>query len=81
MLRQPVGARRHAIVFPERVPEIIAVGGGVSGAGDFLIGPLNERVAKGSFFKKPTPVVKALLGNDAGLAGAALFGAETAPHR
>lgn len=62
-------------------PEIIAVGGGVSGAGDFLIVPLNERVAKGSFFKKPTPVVKALLGNDAGLAGAALFGAETAPHR
>lgn len=62
-------------------PEIIAVGGGVSGAGDFLIVPLNERVAKGSFFKKPTPVVKALLGNDAGIAGAALFGAETAPHR
>ena len=26
LLRQPVGARRHAIVFPERVPEIIAVG-------------------------------------------------------
>ena len=26
LLRQPVGARRHAIVFPERVSEIIAVG-------------------------------------------------------
>lgn len=62
-------------------PEIIAVGGGVSGAGDFLIVPLNERVAKGSFFKKPTPVVKALLGNDAGLAGAALFGAGTCLRR
>lgn len=53
-------------------PEVIAVGGGVSGAGDFLIRPLNERVAAGSFFREPTPIVKAFLENDAGLAGAAI---------
>lgn len=33
-------------------PEIIAVGGGVSGAGDFLIVPLNERDCKRQLFQK-----------------------------
>ncbi|MBR4636013.1 MAG: ROK family protein [Clostridia bacterium] len=58
-------------------PEMIAIGGGVSGAGDFLTEPLIELTAKQSFFRTPTPIVCAKLGNDAGLVGAALYGRET----
>lgn len=58
-------------------PEMIAIGGGVSGAGDFLTRPLIELTAKQSFFRTPTPIVCAKLGNDAGLVGAALYGNET----
>lgn len=54
-------------------PELIAIGGGVSGAGDFLILPLIMRTAKQSFFREPTMIVRAELGNDAGLVGAAAF--------
>lgn len=54
-------------------PQRIAIGGGVCGAGAFLLDPLNERTAKQSFFRIPTPVVKAKLGNDAGLVGAAMY--------
>ncbi|MBR6006615.1 MAG: ROK family protein [Clostridia bacterium] len=55
-------------------PQLIAIGGGVSGAGEFLLAPLNERTAKQSFFREPTPIVRAKLGNDAGLVGAAMYG-------
>gem|GEM_PF-42706 len=54
-------------------PERIAIGGGVCGAGEFLLEPLFEQTAKKSFFRIPTPIVKAELGNDAGLVGAALY--------
>ena len=53
-------------------PEIIALGGGVSLAGDFLYGPLTEKVEQKSFFKYAYKIVPAQLGNDAGMIGAAL---------
>ncbi|MBR0136300.1 MAG: ROK family protein [Clostridia bacterium] len=54
-------------------PQLIAIGGGVSGAGDYLIKPLIELTAKQSFFREPTPIIRAALGNDAGLVGAAMY--------
>lgn len=56
-------------------PEVICLGGGVSNADDdLLLIPLRELVAGGSFDKKmPTRLVRASLGNDAGVVGAALL--------
>ena len=57
-------------------PEIIALGGGVSKAGDFLLKPLREKVAKYVFYKD-LPYAKieiATLGSDAGIIGAAMLG-------
>jgi glucokinase len=52
-------------------PEIIAIGGGISGAGDILFQPLREKVKEKSFFKTEYNIVPAHLGNDAGIIGAA----------
>lgn len=52
-------------------PEIIAIGGGISGAGDILFQPLREKVKEKSFFKVEYNIVPAHLGNDAGIIGAA----------
>ena len=55
---------------------IIALGGGVSKAGDFLLKPLREKVAKYVFYKD-LPYAKieiATLGSDAGIIGAAMLG-------
>ena len=54
-------------------PEIIAIGGGISGAGDILFKPLMEKVKEKSFFKIAYNIVPALLGNDAGTVGAAML--------
>ena len=56
-------------------PEVICLGGGVSNAEDeLLLIPLRELVAAGSFDKQmPTRLVRASLGNDAGVVGAALL--------
>lgn len=54
-------------------PEVVALGGGVSLAGDFLFQPLRELVKKKSFFKIYHEVVPAQLGNTAGIIGAALL--------
>lgn len=53
-------------------PEVIALGGGVSGAGEFLIDSIRTRVDQGSFFRVQTPIVLAKMGNDAGLVGACI---------
>lgn len=53
-------------------PERIAIGGGLSGAGEFLFDPLQKQIAEKSFFHYEYPVVPAALGNDAGMIGAAL---------
>lgn len=61
-------------------PEVIALGGGVSGAAeeDLLI-PLQDMVLEMCFGREAqrhTKLVKAKLGNDAGIIGAALLGAQ-----
>ena len=55
-------------------PERIALGGGVSGAGDALLIPLRENTAQKCFFATCPDIVCATLGNDAGFIGAAMLG-------
>lgn len=57
-------------------PELFALGGGVSKAGDFLLEPLREEVKKYIFYKDlPYARIElAALGNDAGIIGAAMLG-------
>ena len=57
-------------------PERIAIGGGLSGAGEFLIASIRRKVDAGAFFREPTPIVIAVLGNDAGLLGACIYADE-----
>lgn len=55
-------------------PEIVLIGGGVSGAGDYLINKVVSYCEKYHYgmFKTPVPKIKcATLGNDAGILGAA----------
>lgn len=53
--------------------ECVALGGGVSHAGEFLFAPLRREVDKKCFFKEHGRVVPAVLGNDAGMIGAAML--------
>lgn len=57
-------------------PEIIALGGGVSAAGDFLLNAVREEVAKLIFYKDMpyARIELATMGNDAGIVGAAMLG-------
>ncbi len=58
-------------------PEIVIVGGGVSNEGDYLMVPLNKYIAEYSYGNgliEPPKAVKASLGNDAGIIGAAMLG-------
>lgn len=58
-------------------PEIIAIGGGISHQGDWLIEHLQHKVDAqvfGRFGDKQTKIVRARLGNDAGIIGAAMLG-------
>lgn len=57
-------------------PEIIALGGGVSKAGDFLLEPLRKKVSEYVFYKDlPYASIEiATLGSDAGIIGAAMLG-------
>ena len=58
-------------------PEVVILGGGVSNQGASLLDPLNEKVAKlcvaNESIEAPK-VVKASLGNSAGIIGAGLLG-------
>ncbi len=56
-------------------PDRIILGGGVAGYGEKLLAPLREIIARESFkgVHKNTELVQALLGNDAGLIGAAML--------
>lgn len=54
-------------------PEVVAIGGGVSLAGDFLFVPLAENVREKCFFSEFARIVPARLGNDAGIVGAAML--------
>jgi len=57
-------------------PEVLLVGGGISREGDFLLDPLREAVEKERYTKAgvQTQIRAAVLGNDAGLYGAAMLG-------
>ena len=55
-------------------PQIIVIGGGISAAGEFLFAPLNRQVKEQTYAADVLGVPKtvpALLGNDAGMIGAA----------
>ena len=54
-------------------PERIAIGGGVCGAGSFLLEPLQANVDRKCFFETCPPIVIATAGNDAGIIGACLI--------
>ena len=55
-------------------PEVIAIGGGVCGAGEFLFAPLRANVDQKCFFSDHAKIVPAVMGNDAGMIGAAMLG-------
>lgn len=57
-------------------PEVIAIGGGICHAGDFLFEPLRAKVTEKCFFSSHGAVVPAVLGNDAGMIGASLLDRE-----
>lgn len=70
-------------------PQAIVIGGGLSEAGDELLVPLQERL-NDRFRLRPTRLLRAFLGEDAGLIGAAIGARENAlpdpartgvPHR
>lgn len=56
-------------------PEFICVGGGICNEGETLMKPLREKVALGDYNKalKKTEIIRAELGNDAGIIGAAML--------
>lgn len=57
-------------------PEVIAIGGGVSKEGEYLLAPLREKMKDRTFFigdLQSTRIVEAQMGNDAGIVGAALI--------
>lgn len=53
-------------------PEMIAIGGGVSGAGEFMLEPLRKLVAEKCFFGSCGRIEAAVEGNDAGMIGSIL---------
>ena len=57
-------------------PDGIVVGGGISNEGDYLLDPIRAQVARDRYCKHvPAPeIIKAQLGNDAGIIGAAIVG-------
>ncbi len=58
-------------------PEVVCIGGGISNEGDNLFKPLMEYVEKEQYSRycdKTTDIRMALLGNDAGIIGAAMLG-------
>ena len=59
-------------------PEVFAIGGGLAGAGETILGPVREILDHEDYARssaKRTRLVQARLGNDAGIIGAALLGA------
>jgi glucokinase len=64
-------------------PEVIAVGGGIAGAGDFILEPARETVKLNVMNERLADVriVQAELGNTASFTGAALLAAEKVPAR
>jgi glucokinase len=59
-------------------PELIVVGGGLSAAGDQLLGPLDAALAARLTFHRRPRISRAALGDQAGRLGAALLAWERA---
>lgn len=57
-------------------PDVIALGGGVANAGEYLLEPVRKEMVKYMVFPAftTTKVLKAEMGNDAGIIGSALLG-------
>ena len=55
-------------------PEVIAIGGGICHSGDFLFEPLRKNILEKCFFDSCGDIVPAVMGNDAGIIGAAMLG-------
>ena len=60
-------------------PEVLTIGGGLSGEGDYLLAPLLPMIERGQYTRtypkhKQTKIKIATLGNDAGIIGAAALG-------
>lgn len=58
-------------------PGVVILGGGVSNQGDYLIDPVRRLIRETSYaseLMEPPEILKAELGNDAGIIGAALLG-------
>ena len=49
------------------------IGGGLCGAGEFLFAPLREKISASCFYPAHGAVVPAVMGNDAGMVGAAML--------
>lgn len=65
-------------------PEVFVIGGGVSECGDLLLGPARtayRRHLTGRGYRPEARIVRAQLGNEAGLVGAALLAREEPPQR
>ena len=54
-------------------PEVLAIGGGVCHAGEFLFEPLRKGIDNKYFFSEHGKIVPAVMGNDAGIIGAAML--------
>jgi glucokinase len=59
-------------------PSVIAVGGGLAEAGELLLEPLREALTQRRTFHQLPTVVRAELGDEAGLQGAALLALDAA---
>jgi glucokinase len=62
-------------------PDVIVIGGGVAAAGEPLLGPAREEFSHRAYIggAELTPVVPAVLGNTAGVVGAALLARDELP--
>ena len=61
-------------------PQRIVVGGGVSHAGERLLGPLRERIRAGLVWQREPELVTAALGDEAGCLGAGLLARHALVH-
>lgn len=62
-------------------PRLVVIGGGLAESGDLLLAPLREALASRLTFQRPPRIVKAALGDRAGLLGAALLATNHPPAR
>ena len=54
-------------------PEVVAIGGGLCAAGEFLFEPLRRKTDEKCFYRSHGEIISAQLGNDAGMIGAAML--------